>query len=307
MKTALMLLPLLATACSTTSILAQPPVSQSAAKEQPSAPIEVIGEMRLAIDRAISEANRVGNDKTLVIFDLDSTLLRNNGKEPDIDSIRDTDPDQFRATERAVIYLSRLVPMEAAMTEQLERLRAADISSIVLTARGADMRDMTLREMEANRTIAFAAPECGPPLCNKRGLIPAEDVLQAAKTAMGVEELARVGFERGRVITVGDGLVTAAGLDKGVVLRALLASFGQEYRSIIFVDDAEKNVINVARVAPAMPQRVTVFHYRGPARPPEADRRSKEQVNADWAAATKAICKALSPRWCDENEAATPE
>lgn len=271
---------------------ASAPASTPSLRDAP--PIESIRAMSIAVDRAIDMAGRLGADRVLVVLDLDSTLLRDVGRSPDLDAMAQSDPIRFRQVERTVMYLKSLVPTETGLADQLARLDTAGISTILLTARGQDMRDMTLREMAANGITLPHPPECGPPLCIGRGTIGAEQVLAAARETVGAQELARVGFERGRAITMWDGILMAAGQDKGILMRTVGRSMG-DYRGYVFVDDAERNVVNVARAAQAMTEEVAVFHY---ASPEPGSTRSKAEANAAWQAAERAICAAFNPRWC---------
>lgn len=265
------------------------------------APVREVAMMEPVFVAARAAAARHGAPRVLLVFDLDSTLLRNSRQEPDIGGLRDSDPDMFRGVERALIYLSRLVPMEPDLAARVAAIQADGIDVLILTARGADMRDMTLRELAANDFGPLRSPECGPPLCRKRGIVPAADVLAAAQAALGTPRLAALGFARGRDISVADGLVMAAGLDKGVLLRALLESFPRAYDAVVFADDARKNVDHVARAAPGAAPDFAIFHYRGPPRTQAEDPRDRRTVDADWQAASAAICKALGPRWCDKD------
>lgn len=286
------LLPLCVAACATAGDAAPPR----------SVPIEQITRMAPVFEAAEAAAAAHGAEQVLLVFDLDSTLLRNAMQEPDIDGIKDSHPDQFRGIERAMIYLSTLVPMEPDLAPRIAALKARGFNVAVLTARGADMRDMTLRELQANGFLPLQSPECGPPLCKVRGVIPAGDVYAAARQVVGGEELAAAGFTSGRAITMADGLLTASGLDKGVLLRTVLASYPRRYAAVLFIDDAQKNVDHVARAAASAPEAIRVFHYRGPSRPEADDPRSREQVNSDWARAVEALCRAIKPRWCANDE-----
>lgn len=259
-------------------------------------PIESITAMSVAVDRALNMAKRHGPEHVLVIFDLDSTLLRDPRRSPDLDALQEADEARFRQVERTVMYLKSLVPTEKGLAGELERLRAAGIPAYLITARGPDMRDMTLREMAANGIILPPAPECGPPLCVGRGAIPADTLYRAAEQAVGKAELDRVGFERGRLVTVWDGIMMAAGLDKGVLMRTLGASLGTEMKGYVFVDDAQKNVDNAARASMAMTEEVAVFRYASPERGGAV--RSQAEIDADWIATEAAICKTFAPRWC---------
>ncbi|MFO6431304.1 DUF2608 domain-containing protein [Erythrobacter sp. W302b] len=257
----------------------------------------VIDSMSSAIDNALQTASRVGPDRVLVVFDVDSTLLYDPLGGPQLGDMKDSEPEKFRSVERALMALKSLAPTEPGLAGELARLDAAGIATYALTARGEDMRDMTLREL-TRAGIAFPrAPECGPPLCVKRGILPPDVVLAAAQEVVGEAELGRLGFAKGRPVGVSDGVMNAAGLHKGVMLRVLLASLGREYDAVIFVDDARKNVDHVAEAASAMPQQVAVFHYRMRRPQPPVPQATR---NARWEAALGAICLALAPEWCDQ-------
>lgn len=251
--------------------------------------------MSAVVERATAFAATHGAARVLVIFDVDSTLLFDPIGGPDLDDLEETDPARFRQVERAVMNLKSLAPTEPGLQAELARLDAAGIATFAMTARGEDMRDMTLRELNANAVAFPRAPECGPPLCVRRGRLGPDHVLATARLVLGAGELDRVGFTRGRTISVSDGLMMATGLDKGVLTRLLLASLGGDYRAVVFVDDARKNVDNVSRISTGMAQDVAVFHYRAPLPPPIQPQDVRDQA---WQAAQAAICTALSPRWC---------
>lgn len=260
-------------------------------------PIVVAETMAPAIDAALMAAQRDGPDQVLVVFDIDSTLLYDPLGGPDLGGLKDSEPERFRPVERALMNLKSLAPTEPDLAAQIARLGAGGVATYALSARGEDMRDMTMREL-ARVGIAFPhAPECGPPLCVKRGILPPAAVLDAAREVLGDAELSRLGFDKGRPVGVSDGVMNAAGLHKGVMLRVLLASLGREFGTVIFVDDAQKNVDHVADAAAAMQQNVQVFHYR--MRRPEPPVPQAER-NQRWDAALAAICLAVAPVWCDQ-------
>ncbi len=263
----------------------------------PSEQVIVTDSMASVVDSALQTAARVGPDRVLVVFDVDSTLLYDPLGGPQIGDMKDSEPEKFRSVERALMYLKSLEPTEPGLAGELARLDNGGIATYALTARGEDMRDMTLREL-ARAGIAFPrAPECGPPLCVKRGVLPPDTVLAAAREVLGEQELARLGFDRGRPIGVSDGVMNAAGLHKGVMLRVLLASLGRDYEAVIFVDDARKNVDHVAEAAAGMSQQISVFHYRMRRPEPPVAQATRNQR---WDAALAAICLALAPEWCDQ-------
>lgn len=279
--------------------------------------IEQTLSIRETVDRAFAYAEDVGTKRVLVVFDIDSTLLRNpndlggngwGGWQKAMMATDEGEPGQvattrahFLAIERALMYLSPLLPTEDGLADQLRRLREAGIASYALTARGVDMRDMTLRELALNQLEFFGHPECGPPLCVSRGVIPAEQVFTAARQVLGDRELKRLEFEKGRKVSVGNGVVMASGLDKGVMLRVLLASLERRFDAVVFIDDAGKNVVNVQRVSRYMPQKLSIFEYTGPHEDHDVSRDDKRQRDAAaaWDSVHSAICANLDSRWCD--------
>lgn len=276
-------------------MVASPVYGQSG--EAPDA-IRVTDAMATVTDSALRAAATFGTDRVLVVFDIDSTLLYDPLGGPDLAGMKDSEPERFRPVERALMYLKSLSPTEPGLAGELARLDQAGIATYALSARGEDMRDMTMREL-ARAGIAFPrAPECGPPLCVRRGTLPPATVLAAAREVLGEAELARLDFDKGRPVGVSDGVMNAAGLHKGVMLRVLLASLGRDYHAVIFVDDARKNVDHVADAAAAMPQQVTVYHYRMRRQEPPVPQATRDQR---WDAALDAICLALEPEWCGQS------
>lgn len=259
------------------------------------APVAEIKEMEPAIEAALAAARRVGPERVIVVFDIDSTLLFDPLGGPDLGDLKDSEPERFRPVERTLMYLKSLATTESDLVEDLAELERAGIVTYALTARGEDMRDMTERELARNGLTFPRAPECGPPLCVTRGTIPPEQVYTAARQVLGEAELQRLDFTRGRPIGVSGGVMNAAGLHKGVMLRVLLASLGSEFDTVIFVDDARKNVDHVQQAAAAMEQEVLVYHYLMERPEPPVPQEVRDQR---WQEAVEAICLALSPVWC---------
>ncbi|MCD9030474.1 DUF2608 domain-containing protein [Luteimonas sp. Y-2-2-4F] len=260
--------------------------------------VERIANLDEATARAQALAARHGAGRVLVVYDIDSTLLRATRRWPDLDPLEARSRDGYRQVERTLMYLTAQAPTEADAAAEVAALQAAGIAVYALTARGTDMRDMTERELRANGIAFPDAPECGPPLCVRRGVLPAQAVMAAARQVLGEAELDRLGFGRGRDVSVSDGVVMASGLHKGVVLRLLLASLGRDYDAVVMVDDLARNADDVRAAAERMPQEVAVLHYRPPSPPvlPGDDAEAERQ----WRAMRDAICGGLAPRWCAE-------
>lgn len=264
--------------------------------------VERIADLDEAVARAQALAARHDAGRVLVVYDIDSTLLRATRRWPDLDPLEARSRDGYRQVERTLMYLTAQAPTEADTAAGVAALQDAGIDVYALTARGTDMRDMTERELRANGIAFPRAPECGLPLCVRRGVLPAATVMAAARQVLGEAELARLGFERGRDVSVSDGVVMASGLHKGVLLRLLLASLGRDYAAVVMVDDLARNAEDVRAAAERMPQEVAVLHYRPPS--PPALPGSDAEAEREWQAMREAICDGLAPRWCADAAAA---
>lgn len=244
--------------------------------------------------------------RVLVVYDIDSTLLRATRRWPELDALEARSGDSYRQLERTLMYLSVQAPTEPTAAATVAALQVAGIDAYALTARGTDMRDMTLRELAANDFAFPAAPECGPPLCMRRGTLSPDAVMATAQSVVGDATLAQLDFTRGRAVSVSEGVVMASGLHKGVVLQLLLASLPVRYDAVVFVDDLQRNIDEVHAAARAIALPVHALHYVPQPRPPSlpGDRRTAEREGA---AMRTAICTALAPRWCADADAAAQD
>lgn len=185
-------------------------------------------------------AEKEGSAAIWMVYDLDNTLL--TGMHPmaraewfdwQADMIKENstsvyrvaqDFDQLVSTQNAIFDWAALKPVEGNTIELVKALQQANHPSIILTARGTGSQDSTLREL--NRySLSFKKSS----KILKAGNFEPESIPQA-KT---------VSFSRG--------VMMATGQDKGIVLKDFLALQQANPKVIIFVDDAYRNIENMAR------------------------------------------------------------
>ena len=62
-------------------------------------------------------------------------------------------------------------------------------------------------------------------------------------------------------VTYLHGVVMSSGLNKGLVLHDLLDKLNKKYKAIYFVDDSQKNIIQMQQAWEQSETRVSIFHY----------------------------------------------
>lgn len=211
---------------------------------------------------------RAAGRRVLVVFDIDNTLLTTQqdvggdswyvwkraqddaatpeGRAAVADLLRDN---------TALLSLSTMTPTQADMSKLIAKLQAQGVDVYALSARGPDLRAATERALTAARVDLSPAPECGAPLCTRRGLL-GEAQIRAASARASWPQTGPF-----RPVTVSDGVMLASGQDKGLMLDLLLASLKPRYDDVWFVDDTPDNIEHVRKAAPHIHARLHVFAY----------------------------------------------
>ena len=193
-------------------------------------------DLGLVADVALQMADRYGNDKVLVVLDLDNTLL---AMEQDLGSdqwyywqaaLRDDEPcspatvNDLLAVQGALFYASAMRPTHPNAAAQVRRMQNAGLQVIVLTSRGPQYRLATFRELRRNG-FSFWSSALPPQRGYREDFMPE-------------------GGER--PVRYEDGVYLTAGQNKGAMLKALLAKTGQPTPTLIIIaDDKDDNLRDV--------------------------------------------------------------
>jgi len=226
-----------------------------------------------------------GASNVLVVFDIDDTLLANTANLGSTawwnwqDSLSKSNANKIPFGEllaaNGVMYaLSDMKPAEGQTTiDVFKQLTKDGFPVYALTARGPDNRDATMRELHDQGLDFTAAPECGAPLCMKRGQLDGDTLISPlARKRFSFEDgtsthdmgAGTIKLSSHRNASVSDGVMMVSGQNKGIMLRLLVDSFPKADRpkAIIFVDDSAKNVANVKAASPAFSETLRIIHYQ---------------------------------------------
>lgn len=211
-------------------------------------------DLGLVADVALQMADRHGEDRVLVVLDIDNTLL---AMEQDLGSdqwfywqrsLEGAEPcspllvADLLAAQGALYYASAMRPTQPDAAAHVRRMQDAGLKVIALTARGPDYRLATFRELRRNGFSFWSSalpPQrgYGEPFLPEGGDRPAH-------------------YE--------DGVYLTAGQDKGVMLKALLRRTGQPNPTlIILADDKESNLRAVQKAFSWSGTAVHGWRYSG--------------------------------------------
>ncbi|MFT4076813.1 MAG: DUF2608 domain-containing protein [Asticcacaulis sp.] len=262
-----------------------------------------VTDLATPVDAAL--AAQAKGRRVMVVFDIDNTLLtlpQDLGSDTwfNWQGTRDSSEAGFQAllvNNSALLQLTTMTPTQPDAAAQVKRLQAAGIAVYALSARGSDLRGATETALKANDIDLSAAPECGPPLCVRRGNLTDAEIRQAAKKAR-----ITVQAKPYRPVTVSDGVMMLSGQNKGVMLGLLLKSLkGRGYDDIYFVDDTFQNIRNVQGAAPEIKPEIHPYSYERLW--PEtaafmADPARQAKTDTDLKAVRDSLCEAIRAVLC---------
>jgi phosphoserine phosphatase len=226
-------------------------------------------------DTVLAEAKSLGAENVLVVYDLDNTLLtmkKDLGSDQwfnwqnELINKKDKTAvagsfDDLLLIQYKIFALGDMTPVEALTVDTVTEIQNANIKSIILTARGPQLRNDV--EQELNRAgLNFTKSGIGPN-SGLTGLFTLAQVLPL------------------REISYSSGVVTCNGLNKGLVLKELLAQLNLKFKKIFFLDDSLKNVENVYSVT--LPEtEIAAYHYNKLEPKIKAFEKDKSQAEAQW-------------------------
>lgn len=252
---------------------------------QPASKIEIAQSVLEVKTIADGLAQTYGAGNVLVVFDIDDTLLANTADlgstawwnwqgSLDQSNANKIPFDGLLAANGVMYAVSDMKPAEGQTTiDVFKHLTSGGFPVYGLTARGPDNRDATMRELHDQGLDFITAPECGAPLCVKRGQLNGDTLIAPlARKRFSFAEGAKthdlgagtIKLSSHRNASVSNGVMMVAGQNKGIMLHLLVDSFPKESRpkAIIFVDDSAKNVANLKAASPAFSETLRIIHYQ---------------------------------------------
>jgi len=193
-----------------------------------------------------------GNDKVLVVLDIDNTLLAmEQGLGSDQwyywqKALAEEDPCSGKlvngrfAVQGAVFFASAMRPTQPDAAQQVGRMQDGGLTVIAVTSRGSDYRLQTFRELRRNG-FSFWSSALPPQKGFPENFVP-EGGTRPAR------------YEEGVFLT--------AGQHKGDMIKALLAKTGTPApKVIIMVDDKQSNLQDVMEAFKGSGTAVHAWRY----------------------------------------------
>jgi hypothetical protein len=229
-----------------------PTVEKEAAPPLPASLLGTTDELQLVTELSLDLARTYGAEKVLVVLDIDNTLLAmEQGLGSDQwfywqKALEEEDPcnallvDDRLAVQGALYFASAMRPTQANAAEQVKRMQEAGLKVIVLTARGPAFKLVTFRELRRNGFNFW--PNAWPP---QQGF--AEPFIPEGGSRPAVYE---------------DGVLFAAGQDKGMTLKTMLDKSGKDYPTLIVIaDDKQANLNQVMKAFSWSDTKVHAWRY----------------------------------------------
>ncbi len=271
------------------------------ARAHPVAPYVVTSDLGDAVHAAL--AAKAKGRRVIAVFDIDNTLLtmpQDLGSDTWFNwqkAERPGDFDGVLSDSDLLLTLGHMVPTQTDTGALIQSLQAAHIPVYALSARSPGLRGSTEAALGTAHIDLSGAPECGAPLCTRRGQLYDTQIRVALR-----RQHMPAPSQPFRPVTVSDGVMMVSGQDKGVMLHLLLASLKGRYDDVVFVDDTQANIDAVEAAAPTMPAAVHAYSYRKFWKDagdfmsnPERQQRS----DADMAKLKAGVCAAIDAKACD--------
>ena len=207
------------------------------------------------LSAAINQAKALPVSSTLVVFDIDDTLLtateffgsdkwydwqRGRALSPDGQPLVTDDADKVSCLFDTLGITYEIATNRATQDNMAELVNQLDNDLLLLTARSGNYRAATMRELTRNG-IDFS----------EQALTPKDVGYHYDFTNDG----------RTATMSYVDGVFMVQGMDKGILLLDLLARVGQTYDAVVFVDDKTHNIENMARALKNANIDYYGFHY----------------------------------------------
>lgn len=219
--------------------------------EQPASQILTINDLATAIEQAEALPLR----STLVVFDIDDTLLtateffgsdkwydwqRGRALSPNGQPLAIAETDKVSCLFDTLGITYEIATNRPTQANMASLVKQVNNDLLILTARSGAYRAATMRELSHNgldfSDKAFTRADIGYHY----------DFTHGGRSAK---------------VTYVNGVFMVQGMDKGVMLLDLLARTNRNYEAVLFVDDKTKNINNMARAMQIAGIDFYGFHY----------------------------------------------
>ncbi len=207
--------------------------------------------------QALSYAKKYGVDQTLVVLDIDNTVLtmpRQFGSDQwfswqSKNCLGKTNNKSYCAASNfgellnvqgQLFAISTMVPTEKITVKTIHNLQQRGFKVILLTSRGPEFRNSTELQLSENG-LNFAKTAIGPGQGYGGTYLPYK-LNNLNRYGLNQSDAKRLNLKKPRPVSYMNGVYMTAGQNKGVMLRNLLAKTNTDFKAIVFADDHKKHI-----------------------------------------------------------------
>ncbi len=210
------------------------------------------------LEKAVEVGEKCGPSKTLIVLDIDNTLLTMNQDlggdawfnwqadliaKSDLSDVVAPNIDGLLKIQGLLYTASSMHPVDAQNPSVIQDLQRNGFVVMALTSRGLDFQNVTGRELGLNK---YDFTDTGPgPTSGYVGKFLPYDLNAIEASGLSKDEASRWKLGSAKPVVYQGGIFFGAGQHKGAMLKTLLAKTGFAPCGIVFIDDTPKHTERV--------------------------------------------------------------
>ncbi|MGZ3722224.1 MAG: DUF2608 domain-containing protein [Bdellovibrionales bacterium] len=252
-------------------------------------------DVHLMIDKAHELTAKYDKAEVLLVYDIDNTLLTANqdlggdawfnwqAAKIQSGDLKDTvaqDMNGLIDAQSTIFSYGKMHAVDAEGPGVFNRLQHEGYSTLLLTSRGTNNRDATVRELSRNGYDLSIRPLADHGIAGQ--FIP-YDIQHPEESGLTQQEIKALGLGPARSVTIVDGLYMTSGQHKGAMLQTLINRLHRTFRAVLFIDDTPKNLTRMHDALDSVGIDVVTIRYsKLDTEVQRFDRGDKAQVITAW-------------------------
>jgi hypothetical protein len=231
----------------------------------------------LTIEKKVLEkGKKYGKKNVLVVFDIDNTLMAmsqdfgadqwwgwqsSNCMKKKAPSFCVTNKfNELLDIQGQIFAVSNMKPSEKTTPRVIRTLQKRGYKVILLTSRGPAFRSATERALAMNK-FNFESSAIGPK-GGYAGTFKPYTLKNPSKFGLTKSDMEKSGNKKPRSASYMNGLFMTSGMNKGLMLKAIMSKTGTNFKAIIFADDHIKHTKSVQKILGSKKSLdVTTYRY----------------------------------------------
>jgi hypothetical protein len=212
--------------------------------------------------KALEKGKKFGKKNVLVVFDIDNTLMamnQNFGADQwwgwQSSNCMKKKAPSFCVTNKfnelldiqgQIFAVSNMKPSETTTVRVIKSLQKKGFKVILLTSRGPAFRNATERALKMNK-FDFTSSAIGPKGGYASTFKP-YNLKYPKKFGLTKSDLEVSGNPKPRSASYMNGLFMTSGMNKGLMLKAIMHKTGESFKAIVFADDHIKHTKRMQQI-----------------------------------------------------------